>query len=69
MNLKPKPVINQEYDVISGPHDKPNEMLRVRVIRSDAVRPSDVERFFQCEVIMGARKGEIVSLHYGAFVL
>lgn len=65
--MKTKPIINEEYTVISGPRDKPNDRLRVRVLKSDVIRPNDVPRFYQCEVVDGPRTGEILTLHYDAF--
>lgn len=65
--MKTKPIINQEYTVISGPRDKPNDKLKVRVLRSDVIRPGDVPLFYQCEVVEGPRTGDVLLVHYSAF--
>ncbi len=65
--MKTKPLEGQTYTVLEGPAYHPNGRVKVKVIRADVLRSSDVPIFYVCSIIEGSRAGKILRVHHSAF--
>lgn len=71
-----KPEVGKTYRALDGPVDKPNGELLVKVLSAELMKPTDVERFYICEVLGSAAKhgrtsaaGSTVRLSYNDFIV